>query len=330
MNLPKDENIDIELIAGKDYPRTYREFVKMFPDDVSCTNVLIKLRWSDGFICPKCNMTSTPWHQTHNRLVCPYCRYQTTVTAGTIFDRTRTPLTTWLEIAWHVTTAKNGMSATTIERTLGVSYRVAWTILQRFRVAMVRSEREMLSGTIEVDETLVGGVDRGGKRGRGSQKSIVVIAIELHKPKGFGRVRMRYIPDASSKSLTDFINDVVQPGSTVCTDGWSGYNDLKSLGYNHEVTVVSTSEDQAHVSMPGVHNIAALLKRWILGTHQGAFSTYHLQGYLEEFTFRFNRRLSKERGLIFRRLLEQAVVTPPITEKDVTYGYTWGKEELTD
>jgi len=137
MNSPKDENIDIELIAGKDYPRTYREFVKMFPDDASCTDILIKLRWSDGFICSKCNMPSMPWHQTHKRLVCPYCRHQTTVTAGTIFDRTRTLLTTWLEVAWHITTAKNGMSATTIERTLGISYRVAWTILQRFKSAAI-------------------------------------------------------------------------------------------------------------------------------------------------------------------------------------------------
>ena len=194
MNLPEDENVNTTLIAGKDYPRTYREFVKMFPDNKSCTDFLNKLRWNDDFICPKCGVSSTPWHQTHKRLVCPYCRYQTSVTAGTIFDRTRTPLTTWLEAAWHVTTAKNGMSATTIEQTLGISYRVAWTMLQRFRVAMVRSEREMLSGVVEVDETLVGGVDRGGKRGRGSQKSIVVIAIEVHESKGFGRVRMRYIP----------------------------------------------------------------------------------------------------------------------------------------
>ena len=323
MSLHKDDNKDKVLIPGEDYPRTYREFVTMFPDNQSCADFLYKLRWEDSFNCPKCGASSTPWHQTHKRLVCPHCRYQTTVTAGTIFDRTRTPLTTWLEAAWHVTTAKNGMSATTIEQTLGVSYRVAWTMLQRFRVAMVRSEREMLSGIVEVDETLVGGVDKGGKRGRGSQKSIVVIAIEIHEQKGFGRVRMRYIPNASSNSLTSFTGDMIQPGSTIRTDGWSGYNDLKTLDYNHEVTIVSTSEDQAHVSMPGVHNIAALLKRWILGTHQGAFSTYHLQAYLEEFTFRFNRRLSKNRGLVFRRLLEQAVTTSPVTEKDVTYGYDW-------
>ena len=149
----------------------------------------------------------------------------------------------------------------------------------------------------------------------------------MQEPKGFGRTRMRFIPDASSDSLIDFINDVVQVGSTICTDGWNGYNNLKSFEYNHEITVVSHSNDQAHISMPGVHRIASLLKRWILGTHQGSFSQDHLQSYLEEFTFRFNRRTSKNRGLVFRRLLEQAVVTPPVTKKDVTYGYNW-KERL--
>jgi transposase-like protein len=325
MSLPKSKEIitNPTLIAGEDYPLTYREFVTMFPDDNSCIDYLTKLRWENGFVCIKCKKASKPWSQTHNRLTCPYCHYQTTVTAGTIFDKTRTPLTTWLEAAWHLTTAKNGMSAKTIEKTLGISYRVAWTMLQRFRVAMVRTQRGKLSGKVEIDEILVGGVDKGGKRGRGSKKNIVVIAVELLEPKGFGRVRMRFIPDASSKSLTNFINDVVEPNSIVCTDGWASYNNVESLGYTHEVTVVSTSEDQAHVSMPGVHQVAALLKRWILGTHQGSISDEHLQSYLEEYTFRFNRRKSKNRGLIFRRLLEQAVCTHPVTDFDVTNGYDW-------
>jgi len=313
------------LIAGKDYPLTYREFVEMFIDDKSCREFLYKLRWDNNFICPKCKEPSSPWKQTHQRFVCPKCRHQSTVTAGTIFDKTRTPLTTWLEAAWHITTAKNGMSAKTIEQTLGISYNTAWTMLQRFRIAMVNTDRDKLSGRVEVDETQVGGVDVGGKRGRGSKKSLVVIAIEIHEPKGFGRVRMRYIPDASSGSLTSFINDVVSDGSTICTDGWSGYNNLEAIGFNHEVTVMSHALDQAHVSMPGVHRIAALLKRWILGTHQGSFTQEHLQSYLEEYTFRFNRRLSKNRGLVFRRLLEQAIRTSPITKKDVTYGYDWNK-----
>ena len=311
------------LIAGIDYPNTYREFVTMFPDYEACANYLEKLRWPSGFVCPACKMPSLPWHQTRNRLVCPACRYQTSVSAGTIFDKTRTPLTTWFEAAWHVTTAKNGMSAKTLERTLGTSYRVAWAMLQRFRVAMVRAEREVLSGDVEVDETMLGGVTEGGKRGRGTHKCIVVIAIEVKEPQGFGRVRMRYVPDASGLNLMSFVCDVVASGSRIYTDGWQGYNSVDQHGYIHMKTVLSDSGDTAHVSMPGVHRISALLKRWLLGTHQGSFTPEHLQSYLEEYTFRFNRRSSRSRGLIFRRLLEQSVNAGPITEAEVTYGYDW-------
>lgn len=306
-----------------DYPRTYREFVDIFPDDAACVAFLERLRWPTGFVCSTCGSIENPWRQSRGRLVCPSCRHQGSVTAGTIFDSTRTPLTTWFEAAWHLTTAKNGLSAKTLERTLGTRYRVAWTMLQRFRVAMVRSERERLSGDVEIDETLVGGVKRGGKRGRGTTRSVVVIAIEVLDPKGFGRLRMRHIPDASGANLLRFTCDVVAPGSTVRTDGWGGYNDLPKHGYAHQKTKLSSSDDPAHVCMPGVHRVASLLKRWILGTHQGSVTPDHLQSYLEEFTFRFNRRNSRSRGLVFRRLLEQAVVTGPITETDVTHGYDW-------
>ena len=311
----------VALVAGVDYPRTYREFVELFADDAACIGYLERLRWPGGFVCPTCKTTAEPWRQTRGRMVCPSCRHQGSVTAGTIFDKTRTPLTTWFEAAWHLTTAKNGLSAKTLERTLGTKYRVAWTMLHRFRVAMVRSER--LSGDVEIDETLVGGVEHGGKRGRGAAKSIVVIAVEILKPKGFGRLRMRHIPDASGANLLPFVCDAVAPGSMVHTDGWGGYNDLPKHGYTRQKTVLSSSGDPAHVSMPGVHRVTSLLKRWILGTHQGSVTKDHLQSYLEEFTFRFNRRTSRSRGLVFRRLLEQSVVTGPVTEADVTHGYDW-------
>jgi len=233
-------------------------------------------------------------------------------------------LTTWFEAAWHITTAKNGLSAKTLERTIGTSYRVSWTMLQRFRVAMVGKERKPLSGDVEIDETLIGGVKQGGKRGRGATKSIVLIAIEIQQPKGFGRVRMRFVPDASSNSILPFARDVVAPQSVILTDGWRGYNGLSDLGYTHKITRLSDSGDPAHVSMPGVHRVASLLKRWILGTLQGSLVPEHLQSYLEEFTFRFNRRTSQSRGLVFRRLIEQSVFTGPVTEADVTSGYDWG------
>jgi transposase-like protein len=241
-------------------------------------------------------------------------------------EKTRTPLTTWFEAAWHLTTAKNGISAKTLERTLGISYRTAWAMLQRYRVAMVRSERDRLSGAIEVDETLIGGVGQGGKRGRGASKSIVVIAVEVKEPKGFGRVRMRHIPDSSGVQLEQFVSEVVSKDAIIRTDGWTGYNGLREHGHFHERTILSSSGDPAHVAMPGVHRVASLLKRWILGTYQGSVDPEHLQSYIEEFTFRFNRRTSKSRGFVFYRLMEQSMITDPITEADVTFGYDWSKK----
>lgn len=306
-----------------DFPNTYREFIEMFPDDDACVAFLAKLRWPEGFICPACKQASIPWNANRDRLICPICRHQTSVTAGTIFDKTRTPLKTWFEAAWHVSTAKSGMSAKTLERTIGTSYKVAWMMLHRFRVAMVNNERSQLSGIVEVDESFVGGETHGGKRGRGTGKSIVVIAVEIKQPKGFGRVRMRHIPDSSGDSLVPFICDMIAPGSVVRTDGWKGYNSVTDHGYQREIIVQSSSGDPAHVSMPGVHRIASLLKRWILGTHQGSVLPLHLQSYLEEFTFRFNRRTSRSRGLVFRRLIEQAVITKPTTMEDIIHGYDW-------
>jgi transposase-like protein len=312
------------LAARRDYPASWQDFVAWLHDDAACAAYLERLRWPEGFVCPACGTMGDPWRQTRGRLVCRTCRAQTTVTAGTIFDKTRTPLTVWLAAAWHLTTAKNGLSALTLSRTLGTNYRVAWAMLQRYRVAMVRSEREPLSGDVEVDETYVGGVEHGGKRGRGAgKKCIVVIAVEIEHPKGFGRVRLRHVPDVSRASLVGFVTDIVAPRSVVLTDGWRAYNEVADHGYTHKVTKLSDSGDPAHVSMPGVHRIASLLKRWILGTHQGSVDPAHLQSYLEEFTFRFNRRTSRSRGLVFRRLLEQAVVTGPVTEAEVTHGYPW-------
>jgi len=287
---------------------------------------LERLRWSDGFVCPACGEHREPWRQTRGRLVCPACFHESTVTAGTIFDKTRTPLTVWFDAAWHVATAKNGLSAKTLEQTMGISYHVAWHMLHRFRVAMVCAARERLSGEVEVDETLIGGVETGGKRGRGTNKGIVAIAVEIKHPKGFGRIRMRHISDASAKSLGAFVRETIAAGSILCTDGWLGYYGLSSE-YKHRQTILSSSDDPAHVAMPGVHQVASLLKRWLLGTHQGAFAKAHLQSYLEEFTFRFNRRTSHNRGQLFRQLLEQAVATPPVTQEGIHHGYAWNNEK---
>jgi transposase-like protein len=220
-----------------------------------------------------------------------------------------------------VTTTKNGFSAKSLERTLGTRYRVAWSLLQRFRIAMVRAERAPLSGTVEVDEALVGGVKHDGKQGRGAKQAIILISLEIKPPKGYGRVRMRQVADASDASLRPFVCDTVAPGAHVPTDGWSGYRRLAQSGYVHERTIMHTAGDPAHVAMPGVLRVASLLKRWMLGTHQGSGSDEHLQAYLDEFTFRFNRRTSRRRGLVFYRLLEQLAVTDQVTEKHLIHGY---------
>ena len=180
---------------------------------------------------------------------------------------------------------------------------------------MVRPDRERLAGRVEVDETYVGG-EESGVRGRQTQeKSIVAIAVEVHEPKGFGRARLSRVPDVSAASLIPFVQASVEPGASVLTDGWSAYGALPLHGYIHTKTILSASGDPAHVAMPAVHRVASLLKRWLLGTHQGSVSPEHLDAYLGEFTFRFNRRSSRRRGLLFYRLLEQAVITPPMTYK---------------
>lgn len=247
------------------------------------------------------------------------------MTAGTLFDKTRTPLRSWFAAAWYATNQKHGVSALGLQRVLGLgSYQTAWMMLHRLRRAMVRSGRERLSGIVEVDETYVGGPEaRPRRRRRGAarkkpvhstgKKALVAIAVEVLQPKGFGRVRLRRVPDASADSLLPFVLESIEPGSTVHTDGSWAYRSLPEHGYVRDKSVILGSELPAHVSLPAVHRVAALLKRWLLGTHQGSVQPHQLDAYLDEFTFRFNRRSSRSRGLLFYRLLEQAVITEPVT-----------------
>jgi len=223
---------------------------------------------------------------------------------------------------WYVTSQKFGGSALGLQRILGLgSYRTAWSWLHKMRHAMVRPDRELLTGVVEIDETMIGGEHHGGKRGRGSEnKYIIVIAVEIFEPKGFGRVRMKQIESADSENLQSFINDNVEKGSQVRTDSWKGYAAVKDNGYTHKKVNISQSGDPAHVSMPGVHRIASLLKRWLLGTHQGSVSSKHLDYFLDEYTFRFNRRKSKSLGMLFYRLLQQAVRIQAVTYRELADG----------
>jgi transposase-like protein len=299
------------LVPGVDYPRTFQEVDEWFRTDAACRGYIRRLRWPGGFICPFCGWTGEPWETSRGLLHCRGCQGQTSLTAGTIFQDTRKPLRLWFMAMWYVTNQKSGVSALGLQRVLGLgSYETAWTWLHKLRRAMVRPDRDALNGTVEVDETYVGGVEKG-KHGRETEtKAIIAIAAE-ENGKGIGRIRIRRIKDVTGASLLPFVQSAVVPGAVVHTDGWSGYAGLTAAGYKHEITIVSASPDPAHVVMPRVHNIAALLKRWMLGTHQGGIQHVHLDYYLDEFAFRFNRRRSKARGLLFHRLAQQAVAIGP-------------------
>lgn len=298
-------------VAGLDYPRNLQEFDRWFVDEAACRSYVFRVRWPQGYQCFRCHSKASPWITSRGYLHCRQCGGEISVTAGTVFDRSRKPLRIWFQAIWLVTSQKQGTSALGLQRVLGLgSYQTAWSWLHKLRRAMVRPGRERLHGLIEVDETYVGGTETGGNRGRGTEKKeIVVIAVEVFHPKGFGRIRMRRVADVSGDSLVPFICDVAELGSEIQTDGWGGYNSLSDHNYRHNRTVLSARGDPAHVAMPGVHRISSLLKRWLLGIHQGAVSGKHLDYYLDEYTFRFNRRTSRSRGMLFYRLMQQAVAT---------------------
>jgi len=293
----------------EDYPRTLLELEDYFATEAQCQTYLTGLRWPEGFLCPRCAGTKA-WPTQRNRLVCTACRHQTTVTAGTIFQDSRLPLRSWFRIIWQLTSQKNGASALGIQRVLGLgSYQTAWTALHKLRRAMVRPGRDKLAGAVEVDETHVG---RPSRKGRGSPtKALIVIAVQ-EDGQGIGRIRMARVADGSAEQLLGFVQKAVAPGSRVHTDGWKPYQGLTALGYQHAVTKLKGHPlSTATEELPRVHRVASLLKRWLLGTHQGAIAPEQLDYYLDEFTFRFNRRTSASRGKLFYRLLQQAVQIPP-------------------
>jgi hypothetical protein len=296
--------------AAVHYPGSAGEFQAWFGTDADCLDYLEWLRWPRGFTCPRCGHAGG-WRLGDGRFWCPGCGGRTSVTAGTIFDRTRTPLTVWFTACWLFATQKDGVSALSLQRALEIgSYQTAWAMLHRLRSVLVRPGRDRLAGTVEVDETYIGGEEPGlrGGRARG-KKSLVGIAVEVREPKGIGRCRMAILPDASAAALHPFVTGHVEPGARVITDAWQGYHGLAGLGYAHERrsqrAARARGQDPSEL-LPAVHRVASLAKRWLLGTHQGSVGEAHLASYLDEFTFRFNRRRSRSRGLVFYRLLELA------------------------
>lgn len=292
-----------------------------FRTDADCLDYLEWLRWPAGFVCSECGH-SKAWALGDGRYECCECHERTSPTAGTIFDKTRTPLTVWFMACWLFASQKDGISALSLQRALEIgSYQTAWAMLHRLRSVLVRPGRERLAGRVEVDETYIGGEEPGLRGGRARGKKVLTgIAVEVREPKGIGRCRIAPLADASADSLHGFVTDHVQPGALVITDGWAGYAGLERHGYVHERrsqrAARATGEDPDQL-LPAVHRVASLAKRWLLGTHQGSVDNAHLPSYLNEFTFRFNRRRSRSRGLVFYRLLELAAAHDPVRYREL-------------
>ena len=309
--------------AGVDYPATWVQFLDWFNSEQACRQYLEKLRWPDGLVCPKCGVITKVDTSSRARLICPACRHQATVTAGTIFDKTRTELRVWFAAIWYITNQKHGVSALGLQRVLGLgSYETAWTMLHRLRRAMVRPDRDLLAGEVQVDETYLSISDRVDPitpigRKSNTTKALVAIAVEILQPKGFGRIRIQRIDRGDTSSLNSFIKASIKEGSLIHTDGSHAYREVTENGYEHRQTVHLGSKIPAHESMPGVHRVASLLQRWLMGTLHGAVQPGQLDYYLDEYVFRFNRRSSRSRGLLFYRLLQQAVVTKPVTYQGI-------------
>lgn len=291
------------------YPKNLREFDKIFSSDEACLHFLENVRWSNGFKCQSCQHDQY-WPLGPGLRRCQSCRFKNYVRAGSIFDSSHLNLKTWFHAIWWVTTQKTGVSALNLQKNIGLgSYRSAWLLLHKIRNAMIHADRSQLQGNVEVDEAFIGGV-RSGKRGRGAEgKQLIVIAAEYSGEKRVGRARILRIPDASAPTLEAFILANIAEGSTIHTDGWPSYNGVADLGYRHLPRPSETvNPDEL---LPRINIVTSLLKRWLLGTLHGRLDPKHMDHYFEEFIFRFNRRTSKVRGLLFQRVIENSFRVDP-------------------
>jgi transposase-like protein len=299
-------------MAGPDFPRNLGEMQGRFSKDADCRAYLIQCRWPEGFRCPRCGHGEAYVVDSRHLLQCRSCRRQSSVTAGTVMHGTHVSLRDWFWAAYLVTTHTPGFSALQLQRYLGLNrYETAWIMLQKLRRAMVRPERDRISGIVEVDETYVGGFEEGqsGGRQRDSDKSIVVGAVEL-RGRGTGRIRLAVVDDVSAKSLVPFVQSAVEPGSTLLTDGWQGYAPLRKT-YDHRPTTQGGPKNAAKLS-PRIHRVFSHLKAWLIGTHHGV-GAKHLPHYVNEFVFRFNRRRTPMAA--FQSLVGLATQHGPTTYK---------------
>jgi len=303
-------------VPRPDFPRTIMEFQERFSSERACLEYLAACRWPDGFVCPGCGGRRAWVLERRHLWECAVCHAQTSVTAGTVMHRTRTPLRLWFWAAYLVATHHPGISAKQLQRQLGLSrYETAWLILQKLRRAMVAPERELLKDEVEVDEFYLGGEESGLKGGRQrGKKALVGVVIEV-RGAGSGRVRLHVLEDASLESLNDLVRSTTTPGAIVHTDGWRGYWGLRKLGYDHrprkKQQVVPGEE-----LLPRAHRSVSNLKAWLHGTHRGVGDP-HLQVYLDEYVFRHNRRQTPMAA--FQTLLGLGALHPPSTYRQITH-----------
>jgi transposase-like protein len=309
----------------KDLPGDLPTFLKRFGTDAKCRGYLVRARWPAGFRCTGCGHDQAWSHKKRLIEECTACGKQHSILAGTVFEQTKTGLAKWFLAIYLVTSSKGGISAMELKRQMGFgSYQTAWSWLHKIRKAMVRPERAPLSARVEADETYLGG-PRPGPPGRGAAgKTRVAGAIESGRGQArgrrLGRLRLAVVADVSAKSLEGFLAGAVARPATVATDGWSGYAGLAAAGWRHEPLNLSATWGDAVLRLPAIHLVFGLAKRWLLGTHHGAVSNKHLPAYLDEFTCRFNRRTANSISHRFARVIQQGVLTPPTTYRDIVAG----------
>ena len=291
------------------------EFQDRFATDAACLDYLAASRWPDGFICPGCGGHRAWVLERRHLWECSACSLQTSVTAGTVMHRTRTPLRTWFWAAYLVATHHPGISAKQLQRQLGLSrYETAWLILQKLRRAMVAPERELLKGEVEIDEFWLGGYEEGlkGSRQHG-KKALVGAAIEV-RGAGSGRLRLAFLANSRATTLQAFAKATTAPGSIVHTDGLNSYLGLAKLGYAHRPRK-QTSAAPGEQLLPRAHRAISNLKAWMHGTHRGV-SNDHLPVYLDEYVFSHNRRGTPMAA--FQTLLGVSTLHDPTTYAQIT------------
>lgn len=291
------------------FPRTLRDFQTKFADEDTCRAYLAQSRWPDGYRCPRCEHAEAFDLPRRRLWQCKRCGHQSSVTAGTVLHRTRLSLRDWFWAAYLVATHTPGLSALQLQRQLGIGrYETAWTMLQKLRRAMRRPQREALREKVEVDETFIGNQEglRGGREI--GDRALVVGGVEV-RGRAYGRIRLEVVPDSSAASLSGFVKRNVERGTVVITDGWGGYAPLSDMGYRHRPKTQGRPE-RALVILPRIHQVFGNLKTWLRGTHHGV-EPKHMQAYLDEFVFRFNRRRTPMAA--FQSLLGLAAVHGPTT-----------------